>query len=226
MAVERTVEFVTEVRQDSYVTSGEGTSGKLRLNPRGELVVPDFFTQLVLDGRVFNISNEVQEGGATALIGETAPGTNNVNPSIMVDVPTGTTIIPLEVMVMAESTGTSGDWVTVRISTDDKIRYSSGGNALTPLNMRKDDPLASTCNCFDGSSQITASANTDDDIIWMASYDYSARAGERLEWTAKHYTPPVMIGPSSLLVFCDVSNVDEEILFSVKWAEFQSADIT
>jgi hypothetical protein len=226
MAVERTVEFITQVSQDTYSISGEGTNHKLRLNPRGELVVPDFFTQLVLDGRVFNISNEVQEGGATALIGETAPGTNNVNPSILVDVPTGTTIIPLEAMVMAESTGTSGDWVVVRINTDDTTRYSSGGNALTPINMRKDDVRSSNCVCKDGSSQITAAANTDDDIIWMSSYDYSVRAGERLEWTARQYTPPVLIGPASLLVYVDVNNVDEEILFSVKWAEFQTTEIT
>jgi len=226
MAVERTVEFVTEVMQDSYHTTGEGTTGKIRLNPRGEIVVPDFFTQLALDGRVFNISNEVQEGGATALCGETAPGTDNVNPSILVDVPTGTTIIPLEVMVMPEGTGTQGDWGIIRISTDDAVRYSSGGNALTPINMRKDDVRSSSCSCFDGSSQITASANTDDDSIWMSSTDHSARANDMQLWSAKQFTPPILIGPASLLVFIIVSNVDEEILFSVKWAEFATTDIT
>jgi len=216
--------LVRKATSPSRETS-DGVLEKLWAARDGSLVTIDWYTAMAMEGRVFNISNAVQEGGATALIGETAPGTDNINPSILVDVPAGTTIIPMEVMVMPEGTGTQGDWGIIRINTDDAVRYASGGNALTPVNMRKDDVFPSTCSCYDGSTQIVASANTDDDIIWTGSTDHTARANEPQRWTAKEYIPPILVGPASLLVFIMVSNVDEEVLFSVKWAELPSVNI-
>jgi hypothetical protein len=212
------------VQQDSYTRKNEGDFIGVRANPRGEIVVPDWATQLALDGRVYNISTSVQETGD--LMGETGPGSNNVNPSILVDVPSGTTIIPLELGLTPEGTGTSGDWPVVRMSTDDATRYSSGGATITPLNMRKDDPNTSSCSAYHGGTQIVASANTDDDTIWHASYDNSARANEPLRWSIKNSVPPVLIGPAALLVFITVNNVDEEIHWTLKWAEFSTTDIT
>jgi hypothetical protein len=194
------------------------------MNPRGELIVPDWMVQLAMDGRVFNVSNAIQEAGDLA--GETGPGSDNVNPSFLVDVPSGTTAIPLEVLLTPEGTGTSGDWPVVRISTDDVVRHSSGGAAITPINMRKDDPNTSSCSAYSGSTQIVAIANVDDDTIWHSSYDLSARSNEQLLWTAKKYVPPVLIGPASLLVFITVNNVNEEISYSIKWAEFSTPNIT
>jgi hypothetical protein len=229
MAVERTVEFVTEVMQDNYHVTGEGTTGKLRLNPRGELVVPDFFTQLVLDGRVFNASNAVQETAED--LSETARGTNNVNPALLLDIPTGTTAIPLEVILDIAADGTDED-LAITINTDDAVRYSSGGGAITPINMRKDDPRSSNCTVKSGSSTITAAANTDDDTIYSARLPAEAlpRTSETgtpsFFWSAKLYTPPVLIGPASLLVFIVGATADATYMWSVKWAEFATTEIT
>jgi hypothetical protein len=219
--------FRTFVQQDAYRVGAEGGAVAVRANPRGEVVVPDWYTQLALDGRVYNISTSVQETGD--LLGETAPGTNNVNPSILVDVPTGTTIIPIELTVMAEGTGTSGDWAVIRMSTDDTTRYSSGGASITPINMRKDDPNTSSVSAYHGGTQVVASANTDDDTLWYSSYDQGAfgAAGNKVQsWSARNGVPPVLIGPAALLVFVQVNNVDEEVLWSLKWAEFSTTDIT
>ena len=219
--------FRTFVQQDAYRVGAEGGAVAVRANPRGEVVVPDWYTQLALDGRVYNISTSVQETGD--LLGETAPGTNNVNPSILVDVPTGTTIIPIELTVMAEGTGTSGDWAVIRMSTDDGTRYSSGGASITPINMRKDDPNTSSVSAYHGGTQVVASANTDDDTLWYSSYDQGAfgAAGNKVQsWSARNGVPPVLIGPAALLVYVKVNNVDEEVLWSLKWAEFSTTDIT
>jgi hypothetical protein len=210
----------TPMRQTS-----DGSEGTVWASRDGALMTMDWYTAMAMEGRVFNISNEVQEGGATALCGETAPGTDNINPSILIDVPSGVTIIPMEVMVMPEGTGTQGDWGVIRINTDDTTRYSSGGNALPIINMRKDDIHASACSAYDGSTQIVASANTDDDIIWVGSTDHSARANEAQIWTARQFIPPILVGPASLLVFIMVTTVDEEILFSAKWVELPSNTI-
>ena len=212
------------VQQDAYHVAKEQGTASVRLNPRGELVSPDWFTQLVLDGRVYNVSNEVQEAGA--LMGESGPGTNNVAPSMLLDVPSGTTVIPLSLALTPENTGTAGDWPQVRMSTDDTTRYSSGGNQVTPINMRKDDPNTSACSFYEAGTAIVATANTDDDTIWHTSYDNSTRDNERLLWTARRDIPPVLIGPAALLVFITVNNVDEEINFTLKYAEFSTTDVT
>jgi len=212
------------VQQDSYSPQAENQFVGVRANPRGEIVTPDWFTQLVLDGRVYNISSSVQEAGD--LLGETGPGSNNINPSILVDVPSGTTIIPLELTLMPEGTGTTGDWPIVRMSTDDGTRYSSGGASITPLNMRKDDPNTSSTSAYQGGTQIVASSNTDDDTIWYGSVDTSIRVNQPLYWSAKNNLAPCLIGPAALLVFVQVNNVDEEVLWSLKWAEFSTSDIT
>ncbi len=221
----------TEIKQDSYPAYVEGTAGKIRLNPRGELVVPDFFLQLALDGRVFNASNAVQETDEAFV--ETGRGTNNVNPSLLLDVPTGTTVIPLEVIIdFGNTPGTSKDMVFT-INTDDTTRYSSGGAAITPINMRKDDPQTTACSVYSGSTQIVASANTDDDTIFCSMVEEEAtprttNAGLPLFfWTARQYIPPVLIGPASFLVFvtADTTN-DQELNWSLKWAEIPTANIT
>jgi len=229
MAVERTVEFVTEVMQDSYHSTGEGTTGKLRLNPRGELVVPDFFTQLVLDGRVFNASNAAQE--TLEDLSETSRGASNVNPALLLDVPTGTTAVPLEVLLDIGADGTDED-IAITICTDDATRYSSGGAAITPVNMRKDDAQSSACTFKSGSSTITAAANTDDDTLYSARI--AAEGAPRTSvtgtpsffWTARLYTPPVLIGPASLLVFIVSATADQTYMWSVKWYELPTTDAT
>lgn len=223
-------EIKTSVRQESYELNGEGATGRVRLNRRGELVVPDWMTQLVLDGRVFNASNAVQETDEP--IAETGRGSDNVNPSLLVDVPSGTTIIPLEVIIdLGNTPGTSVD-MNFTINTDDAVRYVSGGGAITPVNMRKDDPRTSTCIVKSASTQIVASANTDDDTIWNTMVEEEATARTTVSglplvfWTARTYIPPVLIGPASFLVYMmSASTNDQEMYWSIKWAEFDTTEV-
>ena len=209
------------VEQDSYNVQTEGQPKKVRMNPRGELVTPDWMTQLVMDGVVFNISQLVQEAGD--LVGETGPGTDNVNPSFLIDVPAATTIIPLEVTLSPEGTGTPGDWM-VRMNKDTVVRYSSGGGSNTIVNMFT--PKTSTCTAFNAGTQIVAIADVSNDTFWAAGRDDSAMALQGIYWSAKTHIPPVLIGPASWLIYLKPGNVDEEVNYSIKWAEFTSTDVT
>lgn len=216
------------VRQDSYDVQAEGREHNARMNPRGELIVPDWMTQLVMDGRVYNFSNAVMEGGARALIGEATDVANALtNPSILVDVPDGTTILPLEIQIGLEGTGTSPGDYDVQVSTDDGTHFSSGGATLTPINARKDDPNTSACTVYEGSTQIVTSANTDDNIIFVEHMDVSLQGAEKdVFWSARTHVTECLIGPASLLIHLIASNVDNEFLFHVKYAEFSTTDIT
>ena len=211
------------VRQDSYDVQPEGIEHNLRVNPRGELVGVDWMTQLAMDGVVYNISSLIQEAGDLA--GETGPGTDNVAPSFLVDVPNGTTIIPLEAQFVSEGTGTSGDW-TIRMNKDTLVRYTSGGGTNIILNMREDQPNSSVCTARNAGTAIVAVANTNDDTFWVSGRDDSSLALGGVYWSAKNFIPPILIGPASWLVYITVSNVNEEINYSMKWAEFSTTDIT
>ena len=223
-------EIKTGVRQESYLLSGEGSVGQIRLNRRGEMVVVPVELQWAIDGRVFNASNAVQE--TDEAFAETGRGTANINPSLLVDVPTGTTIIPLEVIVgLGNTPGTSVD-MNFTLNTDDVTRYSSGGAAITPINMRKDDPRTSACPVYSGSTQIAASVNTDDDTIFNLMVEAEATPRTAVSgtplfyWTSKLYVPPILIGPASFLFYMmSASTNDQEMYWSIKWAEFATTEV-
>jgi len=217
------------VRQDSYDVQAEGVEHNARMNPRGELIVPDWYTQLVLDGRVYNVSNAVQE--TAERISETARGSDNVNPSLLLDVPTGTTVIPLQVMLDLTTMGTSED-LTITLVTDDVVRRSSGGAAITPINMRKDDPNTAASTFYSGSTQIVAIANVDDDTLDAVIVEAEATPKTTASglpfylWSARQRIPPVLIGPSALMVFAIGATDDHDWHWSVQFAEFSTTDIT
>jgi len=220
--------FTTYRVQDSLpALTTDGAAGNPRINNRAELVVPDYFTQMAVDGVVYNVSQAVQE--TAELFSETARGTDNINPSLLMDVPTGTTVIPLEIQITPESTGTAADY-DISICTDDGIRFSSGGATRTPINMRKDDPNTSAVTVYSGATQIVAIANVDDDTIWYERFDSTelATPSQKHEfyWTARVSVPPILVGPAALLVFVITGNVDHLFFWNMRFAEFSTAQIT
>lgn len=222
--------FTTKRIQDSLPALGtDGAAGSPRINNRAELVVADSYMQWVMDGVVFNASHAVQE--TLVDLSETGRGSNNVNPALLLDVPTGTTVIPLEILVEQGLDGTDED-IQFTINTDDGTRLSSGGTTITPINMRKDDPNSSNVTFRDGGSTITASGNTDDDTIWFqwitaeALPKTAASGRPQVFWTSRLYSPPVLVGPASLLVFIVSATADQTYFYSVKWAEFTTAQVT
>lgn len=227
MAVERTVEFVTEVMQDSYHTTGEGTTGKLRLNPRGELVTPDWYQQLVGDGRVFFASNAARE---TAEAIGTVDTFSDTDPALLLDVPTGTTAIPLEIILNQGGT-VAGGAITVLITLSDKVRFASDGAAITPKNMRFDAPRSSSCTFYSGSTDIVAAANAEDLSLYSTILDQDVATipggeGTRVHWTARKFIAPYLVGPASLVIYAVAATTQPSFFYSIKWAEMATTDIT
>ncbi len=221
-------EIKTSVQQESYFLSTDGSLGKVRLNRRGEIVMPDPYTQLVADGRVFNASNAVEETAEDITLASRTG--SNVNPSLLLNVPEGTTALPLEVMMDMVTEGSSED-TYLTICTDDASRYTSGGGAITAINMRKDDPRSSNCIFKSGSTTIVSPANTDDDTIWSVHIDAEATpvtvatGMPTILWTARTSIPPMLIGPAAFLVYIHHATDDSTWMWSVKWAEFATTEV-
>ena len=211
------------VVHQNYAVVGDGVEVEPRVNRQGSYIAVDQVLQWTIEGRVFNASNIVQEVGELA--GESGgPGSDNVTPSFLLEVPSGITAVFLEMYMQAEGTGTSADWTVLRMSTDTVARYASGGDAVTPRNMRKHGTSA-RCRFFTGGTAIVAAVNTDDDTIWASHYDVSLLPQEAWHWTYRDSAPVVLVGPAAVLTYVDVSNVDEEINFSQKWAEFATSEV-
>jgi len=217
-------EIETSVRQDTYETNGEGAAGRIRLNRRGELVTVDLYDQLVSDGRVFIGSNVARE--TAAAMGTASATFDDTDPALLLDVPTGTTAIPLEIIMNQAGTVAGGNTM-VLITLSDKLRYTSGGVAIPRQNMRFDEPRTSNCPFYEGTTDIVAIANTDDITLWgnMLVHDVDGLYGSNVDWSARKFLAPRLVGPASMVIYAYAASTQPSYLFSIKWAELDTTDV-
>ena len=146
-----------KVRVDSYDTGTDGTAlSWAAASRRGELIVIDFWTQLVLEGRMFHmqIGTESTPVDTTTTIADTLVW-------MLLDTSAGTTTLPAYADVWVQTFGNTAETLEAMLEVDRaKNRYSTGGTAFVPENMRTDRPRTSTCTkCYVG-TDITAAAKT------------------------------------------------------------------
>lgn len=212
------VELKGKVRQEGYNVEPDGNIQSARMTPRGELVTSDLMQQMVFDGRAYIVSNTARE---TVLA--TGTSFSDTAPVLLLDVPTGTTIIPLQIYI---STKVDDKTQALIVTMSDKTRYASGGTAHTPQNMRFDEPNGSACSFYDMASAITANSNTDD--ITLFGYHPQVEGFEdetphAIEWTARRYIAPALVGPASLVVYSFGSDA-MPVFFSIVWGEMGTTD--
>lgn len=217
--------FEYETRQTSYISTPDGQSPKPRLNRRGEQVTPDFYQQLVQDGRVFLASNAARE---TALAGG-GTSFSDTAPAFLLDVPTGYTVMPLEIH-LAQGGTVAGNVINVLVTLSDKTRYASGGGAITPQNMRFDEPYASACSFYGCGTDIVANANADDITLWAAILDQDVSTKPEstinVNWSARVNLAPLLVGPASLVIYAYAGTTEPSLFFNITWAELQTAAVT
>ncbi len=216
-------EIKTSVRQESYEVNGEGSTGRIRLNRRGELVGIDQYQQWVADGRVFVASPAARE---TAEAIGTVDTFSDTDPALLLDIPSGTTAIPLEIIMNQGGTVAGGN-ITLLITLSDKIRYSSGGVAITPKNMRFDTPRSSSCRFYSGSTDIVANANAEDLTLFAQNllHDIDTLEGGNVQWTARKFIAPVLIGPAAIPIYAEAATTQPSFFYVVKWAEFDTTEV-
>ena len=142
------------VRQNSYEDYSEGQDRFARLNRRGELVIMNFFDQIVLDGRGYHM----QIGTEDAPVNSTTSIDDQLAWAVA-DNTVGYAMIPLlfEVVFDLADTAVNSD---IMLEWDkDKVRYSSGGTAFVPANMRGDDPRAAVGTFYVG-TDVTVAAKS------------------------------------------------------------------
>ena len=145
---------VFQVRHTSWPAVGESTAERAVINRLGSLVVTDLIDQLVLGGWAYHM----QLGTEDAPINSTTSIDDQLAWAVA-DNNAGYAMIPLlaELNIDFVDTAVNSD-AMIEIDKDLK-RYSSGGTAFVPANMRGDDPRSANGVFYVG-TDVTVAAKS------------------------------------------------------------------
>jgi len=216
-----------EVRQTTYPASADEESVRARLNRRRELIIPDFYTQLVVDGRCFIASNAAMETAEDIGRLGTYLGTE---PAICIDVPSGTTMEPLEVVLRQGGTVANATF-DVMLTVDDAVRITSG-TAVTPRNylINATEPRTSACTIkkqSEAGTNLVTSDNNEENTFFHALLpaDIDALEGGHVTWTARENIAPIIVGPGAMLVYAFVATAEPQFFWHIIWAEYPTVSM-
>lgn len=184
---------------------GEGDDVNVRAMRDGTLFTQEWIMAQALEGRLFC----AQAGLLTTAITWTATATNDqTKPAMFLDVPAGTTIVPIEINLYMEAFGTTALFECAAVCGTGGV--SAGGTAMTITNMRTDAPITSLVT---GTSDITGgtacTANISsfwaDGLQFCATLatgdDDSERTSTLFKWRLKDSGyAPVIKGAAQLMV--------------------------
>jgi len=212
------------VKSPSRNTSDADATKLMRVTRDGMLLT-DYLQNLAFQGRIYTASDADENDVLTSVATYAA-----TTPIIVVDVPSGTTAIPLAVNLRQNVGGTLASApITVALSIETaKIRYSNGGTAETNIISRRTDrPVAQKCSVY--STPTAAAAGTAvaifHDVITPEITQIPAEGGRWwFDWPVGIFIPSFLVGPASFLVFAYGTN-SPTFSWSVSWCEIPSSDL-
>jgi hypothetical protein len=180
------------VAQDTLDAAGEGTWMAAKASKMGFQIAMDFYTQMVLEGRVF----QVRAGTISVpLVGDA--DITDTKAEMCADATTGTTIIPvycnisynLAAATLFEAAGKS-------VAT-----VSSAGTAFVPLNLKSDGPSSVSTARVAQTGGVTVTAETAATTPRHFSWSQPIAAGAyttTYDWEPT--APPILVGPRCFYV--------------------------
>ena len=207
---------MSNVTRHAYAVGGEGSPSSPRSNRQGSAVVVDQYLQWALEGRLY-----IGSAGS-----ETTPLTSVTydqdQPEVTISIPSGTTFVPLLVVVNNAEAENGTDKEVILWRTTNAIGAGTSTVFTDVSNLRSDDKYASVATArYLHTANVTLTDYVELDrwanpVASIAPFDY------RYEPKA----PPVLVGPATLGI--QISATTTQMLFFAKvvWAEFPTADIT
>lgn len=190
----------------------------------GSLVIADFRQALAMEGRAFMM----QIGTEDAPVASTTAIDDQLVWMVL-DVPSGTTVMPYWGQAVV-GTWTTSTLLNYMIEIDNaQARYTSGGTAFTPLNLRTDAPISSNCSAYVGTDITTAAKTASGSLeVYRESIEVnSGNAGDY--WPKMEYAPatmPVVIGPASICVHFGATTADVTAYGNLFWFEVPTSSIS
>ncbi len=232
---------IATVRQGSYENWPEASDHLARINRRAELVITDFYTQMVLDGKTFG----VQIGSMDAASTSNSTGTAIADTVVwaLTDAATGITIIPVQAQIAIQLWGTAS-LIDFMLEADmGKVRFSAvgGGGAFTPINALGGSPRrahsTTYVNLSDGAGVTAAAKSTVGGLD--GSYEFYQTAIEDnfgnvadaatdagFRWNAQtDGSPPIIVGPGSFLLHFAAATADATGYGNYRFIELPSESV-
>ena len=140
-------------RHSSWPAVGESTAERAVINRLGSLVVTDFYTQLSLGGWAYHI----QIGALSTAVAGTAALTALIGVGV-VDNNAGYVTLPLHGEMHIATYSTATLFLSMIEADMAKKRYSSGGTAITPRNLRGDSPRTFNGSAYNNTGTLVLAA--------------------------------------------------------------------
>ena len=174
----------------------------------------DFLWKASFEGKVFIGGDADQNDMVTA-----QTSFANTTPTFCLDVPTGTTAIPLFVNLSQSGTVAGGD-INVLIEID-KVKRFSSGTAETSFNTM---PFAAQCGIY---STVTAVAGYGMTVFRATlAPDVSPAEGAVQGPFWRPDFPIALKGPASLLIYTYAASTAPTWLWNIGWVELSDDDVT
>ncbi|MFA6270637.1 MAG: hypothetical protein WC657_05540 [Candidatus Paceibacterota bacterium] len=146
--------------------------------------------------------------------------------------PTGTTIIPIELMIYFEAFGTTAQ-SEVNATIGSGGSYTSGGTAMTPSNLRVDKPYSSAVTAYNLSTVTGATTNVTEFYRDGEQFAITKTAGSatvavsdphRFTWSIKDaFVAPIGVGPCQVAV--NQGSQAGTGFGYIKWVEVPTSDL-
>ena len=172
---------------------------------------------LALQGRVFICSDADENDRVT---GQTSFA--NTTPTWLLNIPSGTTAIPLYVNLTQAGTVAGGD-VSIRIAVDNALRFSSGGTIETVYNPRTSSGLINLCTLYSGATATNAYGIRLFSAVTAADVSPAEGAVQGPYWQAE--LPYFLEGPGAFLVYTDAGTTGPTWEWSIAWAEVPTSEL-
>lgn len=192
-----TIKLQGLVTQDALRAMGEGLYGDIKLSKRGEPVLCDFYTEMALEGRVY----QIKAGTVTApLVGDQPLA--DTAAEFCADAPTGTTMIPVYLHIACQvATGTDREYKLQSIAA-----VSTSGTNFVPLPLYMGG-IASQCT---GRVQAAGTVTVGNDVVTTTRQHFccgsaiaQAAGAEESTWIWQPRTPPIDTGPACC--YCQIA---------------------
>lgn len=212
----------------------EGTDVYIRAFRDGSLTTAQFFQALAIEGRCFcaNI------GTLTTPATFAATAIDGTEPDIILEVPSGVTVLPISLDIQMEAYGTNAIFECVAAyGTGGSRGAATGGTAITPVNLRTDAPRGSSCVCYSTIDDATATYLTGNKVEFFRNGLQSAITKAtavnnianadfvHFNWSAAiSGFQPVIVGAAQL--FVNAMSQAGTGFMTLVWAELPTTSVT
>lgn len=208
------------VNQDSALSAGEGDIVPLKLSKMGHIVALDWYTQMALEGRVFNVragTISVPIAGDLLITDAAA--------EMCADAQLGYTIMPTYLNIAVNA----GDGILHEYAAKSAGAVSTAGTAFVPLNnlIGGPGPATTARAATAGGVTVAAELATTTKRHWNFTSPVAHAAGHDIathEWMPM--APPTLVGPACFYVQIAASGTGPSYFANFDYVELTTVSVS